>query len=224
MATHPADPQLNKDHVDELNRGARRRFHDWTGPDLLRLKTSFLLLHVALPMLVGGLIYVCWRDPGLTMFKWFRALGWEPTILQLRLAAAAGTAALPFWFVYSLPDGLWVYALTAFMGHVWSGSRASVSKIACLGAGPVLGAGSELGQLAHLVPGSFDWTDLVFYLAAGALAVFAVARSNSKRSFNEKSNAEDLAFINRVGNFPAVGLRQRVLNEQEQFQQERFQQ
>ncbi|MBC8029179.1 MAG: hypothetical protein H7Z16_03630 [Pyrinomonadaceae bacterium] len=186
---------------------------------MLRLKKSFLLLHVVLPMLVGGLIYVCWRDPGLTMFKWFRALGWEPIILQLRLAAAAGTTALPFWFVYSLPDGLWVYALTAFMGHVWSGSRASVSKIACLGVGPVLGAGSELGQLARLVPGSFDWTDLVFYLAAVALAFFAVARSNSKRSFNEKSNTEDLAFINRVGNFSAVGLRQRVLNEQERFQQ-----
>jgi len=186
---------------------------------LLRLKKSFLLVHVALPMLVGGLIYICWRDPGLAMFKWFRALGLEPMILQLRLATAVGTTALPFWFVYSLPDGLWVYALTAFMGHVWSGSRWSVFKIACLAAGPVLGAGSELGQLARLVPGSFDWTDLVFYLTAATLAFFAVARSNSKRSFNEKSDAEDFAFINRFGNFPAVGLRQRVPSKEERFQQ-----
>ena len=123
------------------------------------------------------------------MFQWFRALGGEPIILQWRVAAAAATTALPLWFVYSLPDGLWVYALTAFMGHVRSGSRAGFSKVAFLGAGPALGAGSELGQLAGLVPGSFDWTDLVFYLAAGALALYAVARSNSKRSCNENSNA-----------------------------------
>lgn len=186
-------------------------------PDLFRLKKSFLLLHVVLPILVGGLIYVCWRDPGLLMFKWFRALGCEPLILQLRLATTATTAALPFWFVYSLPDGLWVYALTAFMGHVWSESRASILKIACLAAGPVLGAGSELGQLARLVPGSFDWTDFVFYLSAGALAFFAVSRSNSKRSFNEQSIKEDLTLINRAGNFSVAGFRQRVLDEQERF-------
>jgi hypothetical protein len=182
---------------------------------LLRIRKSFLLLHVALPILAGGLIYVCWRDPNLMMFRWFRALGWEPIVLQLRRATAAGMTTLPFWFVYSLPDGLWVYALTAFMGHVWSGSRARVVRIAFLGAGPVLGAGSELGQLARLVPGSFDWTDLVFYLAAGALAFLAVARSNSKRRVNEKPNAKDLAFISRVGSLSAVGVRQRVPIKQE---------
>jgi len=190
-----------------------------TWVDLFSIRKSFMLLHVALPMLAGGLIYVCWRDPGLMMFKWFRALGWEPIILQLRLATAAGTTTLPFWFVYSLPDGLWVYALSAFMGHVWSGSRATIVRFAFLSAGPVLGVGSELGQLARLVPGSFDWTDLVFYLAAGALAFLAVARSNSKRRVNEKSNAKDPAFISRVGSFSTVGLRQRVPNKQERFQQ-----
>ncbi|HXM36155.1 MAG TPA: hypothetical protein VN920_13265 [Pyrinomonadaceae bacterium] len=180
---------------------------------MFRLKKSFLLLHCALPLLFGGLIYVCWRDPGLLMFKWFRALGCEPLILQLRLATAATRPALPFWFVYSLPDGLWAYALTAFMAHVWSGSRASFLKLACLSAGPVLGAGSELGQLAHLVPGSFDWTDFVFYLLAGALALLAVSRSNSRRSINEQSNQENVAFADRAGSFSAAGIRQRVLDQ-----------
>ncbi len=165
-----------------------------------------MLLHVALPMLAGGLIYVCWRDPELMMFRWFRVLGLEATIQQVRLGVPA-VAAMPSWFVYSLPDGLWVYALSAFMGHVWSGSRTSVVRIMFLGAGPVLGVGSELGQMAHLVPGSFDWTDIVFYLAAGAFAFLAVVRSNSKRSLNEKSNAEDPAIVSRAGNFSVVRVR-----------------
>ena len=177
------------------------------------MKARLLVLHVILPITIGGLIYVCWRDPGLLMFKWFRALGFEPLILQLRLATAAIRPALPFWFVYSLPDGLWVYALSAFMALVWSGSRPSILKIACLLAGPVLGAGSELGQLARIVPGSFDWTDFLFYLSAGALAFFAVSRLHSKRSINEQSNREDFSFINRAGSISAAGFRQRVLDE-----------
>ncbi|HVS80924.1 MAG TPA: hypothetical protein VHE60_04260 [Pyrinomonadaceae bacterium] len=44
----------------------------------MRIKLSFLSLHVLLPILIGGLVYICWRDPALLMFKWFRVLGVEP--------------------------------------------------------------------------------------------------------------------------------------------------
>jgi len=181
--------------------------------DVVGLKKSFLLVHVALPLLLGGLIYLCWRDSGLLMFKWFRALDGESLIISLRQLTAPARPFLPSWLVYSLPDGLWVYALTAFMGHVWLGSRSSVLKFVCLAAGPVLGAGSELGQLAHLVPGSFDWADLGFYIFAAAFAFFAASRSNTTRSINEQSNKENFTFVSRIGNFFAAGIRQRVLDE-----------
>jgi hypothetical protein len=180
---------------------------------LLRLKKSFLAVHVVLPILLGGLIYLCWRDPDLLMFKWFRGLRLEPTILQLRLVTASVRPALPFWFVYSLPDGLWVYALTSFMAHIWTGSRLSFLKIFCLSAGPVLGAGSELGQGARLVPGSFDWTDFVFYITAAAIAFFVAHWSNPKRSTNEHRIKEDFAFAGRARSFSFAGFRQRVFDE-----------
>ena len=179
-----------------------------TEPPTMRTRLSFLTLHVVLPIIAGGLVYICWRDPALLMFKWFRVLGVEPHILQLRLITVSARPSLPYWFVYSLPDGLWVYALTAFMAHVWSGSPASVIKTGWLSLGLLLGAGSELGQLAGIVPGSFDWTDFVFYVVAAAIPFLAASRSNFRRSINEQSTKEGFAFTNGTGNLPAVGLRQ----------------
>jgi hypothetical protein len=61
----------------------------------MRIKLSFLTLHVLLPILIGGLVYICWRDPALLMFKWFRVLGVEPLVLQLRLATTSARQSLP---------------------------------------------------------------------------------------------------------------------------------
>src|SRR2546426_12239954 len=113
----------------------------------MRIKPTSVALHILLPILIGGLIYICWRDPALLMFKRFRILGLEPLLFQLRIAAAPIQHSLPHWFVYSLPDGLWVYVLTGFMAHSWSGTRLSLGKTFWLSLGLVLGARSNLGQL-----------------------------------------------------------------------------
>jgi hypothetical protein len=52
--------------------------------------------------------------------------------------------------------------------------------------GLLLGAGSELGQLAGYVPGRFDMFDFVFCVCAAGLAVlFTSKRFSFKRSMNE---------------------------------------
>ena len=176
----------------------------------MRVKLSHLTLHVALPIIIGGLVYVCWRDPGLVMFKWFRALGVEPLVVQLRLATATAGPRLPYWFVYSLPDGVWVYALTAFMAHVWSGSPSSVIKTGWLSLGLLLGAGSELGQLIRFVPGTFDATDFVFYVFAFAIALLVSYALNRKRSLDESTDQKKPALAGGIGRTARVRLWQRV--------------
>ena len=173
----------------------------------MRIKLSFVTLHVLLPILIGGLVYICWRDPALLMFKWFRVLGVEPLVLQLRLATTSARQSLPDWFVYSLPDGLWVYALTAFMTRVWSGSPSSPVKTGWLSVGLLLGAGSELGQLAGVVPGTFDLTDFLFYLFAAAIAFLIASKLNRKRSLNESATEKNFAFAGRVRSLSTAGIR-----------------
>ena len=142
----------------------------------MRRRLFFLSIHVLLPLVVGGLVYVCWRDPNLLMFKWFGALGLEPAIQSLRIGTSAAQTAVPHWAIYSLPDGLWVYALTALMIHLWRDVHSLPLKIAWLSMGMLLGAGSELGQLAGVLPGAFDPMDLLVCLAAPAAALLFTSR------------------------------------------------
>jgi len=142
----------------------------------MKTKLTGFFLHVSLPIVFGGLIYVCWRDPNLLMFKWFHAVGLESLILQLRLATSPTKAALPFWFIYSLPDGLWVYALTAFMILLWRDVRSLPIKMFWLSLGLLLGAGSELGQLVGIVPGVFDKAVLAVCVIALVAAFLLTSR------------------------------------------------
>lgn len=142
----------------------------------MRRKLFFLSIHVLLPLVAGGLVYICWRDPNLLMFKWFGALGLEPSIESLRIATSAAQTAVPHWLIYSLPDGLWVYALTALMVLLWRGTDTLPVKMFWLSMGLLLGAGSELGQLAGVLPGAFDPIDLLVCLVAPAAALLLTSR------------------------------------------------
>jgi hypothetical protein len=146
---------------------------------MTRKRVLFLVLHVLAPVIAGGLIYVRWRDANLLMFRWFRVLRLETVVAWLRTGAAEPTG-WSFWLAYSLPDGLWVYALTALMIFLWRDARSPMKFLwPCLGL--LLGAGSELGQLAGIIPGSFDVIDLVVCLfAAGAAVVLTSRRFNAR--------------------------------------------
>jgi hypothetical protein len=154
----------------------------------VRRKLLFFSIHVMLPLLVGGVVYICWRAPNLLMFRWFAELGLGPAIDWLRVGTASAQTALPHWFVYSLPDGLWVYALTALMMLLWRGVHSLPLKIFWLSLGALIGVGSELAQLAGILPGAFDAVDLLVCLVAPAAAlVFTSAGIVLNRSCNETS-------------------------------------
>ena len=151
----------------------------------MRSRVVFVLLHIFLPLLVGGLIYACWRDYTLPMFRWFELIGVGPVVQQLRVTTMPLQAGLPSWVEYSLPDAMWVYALTAFMALVWKGTNFRV-RVIWISAGLLLGAGSELGQLAGYVPGSFDASDFFLCVfAAGLALVLTSDRISFKRSMND---------------------------------------
>lgn len=139
---------------------------------MTRQKLHFTL-HVIVPITSGGLIYICWRQPVLLMFGWLREVGLEPLTSDIRDLATPAGNFLPPWFVYSLPDGLWVYALTAFMILIWSSIDSFGSKVLWLALGFILGVGSELGQLTGIVPGNFDYLDLVV-VAVAPIAAFVL--------------------------------------------------
>ncbi len=145
-----------------------------TSSTLPRLNAGYLLAQVALPLIVGGGIYICWRVDHLFMFHWFDLMGLTTAVEATRAAAMPLRPHLPDWWLFSVPDGAWVYASVAFFGRLWRDGPLWAAA-AWTGIGPALAIGGELGQIPGWVPGTFDWVDVAWYVgAAGVALLFAI--------------------------------------------------
>jgi len=106
------------------------------------------IAHVVTPLLIGAWIYVAWRSPSLLVFDWLYLLHIDPTPIRASMA-------IPYIVEYCLPNGFWVYAGTSWMLLVWQHSTPWVYLYL------VLGTGMEFGQLIGIVPGTFEWLDIL---------------------------------------------------------------
>jgi len=125
--------------------------------------------HVVGPVVLGSAIYLVCRSPTLRVFDWVAQVGAARRIETMRAFAWPVAHSLPEWLRFSIPDGLWTYALTSAMGLVWSG-RHSAPAFGWMMVGIAFGAGGELGQAVGLVPGTFDLVDLAFVIFGFILA------------------------------------------------------
>ena len=82
------------------------------------IKKSQIYIHVVLPVLIGLFIYILFRPDRIIMFDWFALLGIAESISDLR-ENSPSNSKVPSWIIYNLPDGLWVYSLTALMLIIW---------------------------------------------------------------------------------------------------------
>ena len=82
------------------------------------MKKQLFFGHI-LTLLIGGLIYIAFRTDSLLMFKWFSALSLDNIINELRLTTMKLSPSLPNWFLYSLPDGLWIFSYVALIMTIW---------------------------------------------------------------------------------------------------------
>lgn len=78
-----------------------------------------LLLGHFLTLLAGGLIYIAFRTETLAMFKWFRIIHLDAPIEYLRVLTMDTKAFLPNWFLFSLPDGLWIFSYISLSLLIW---------------------------------------------------------------------------------------------------------
>lgn len=117
---------------------------------------------------LGGGIYVSFRPTSLNLFKWFDKIQATPLITQIRLFCK--DLPLPDFVVFALPDGLWIASYLLFIVAIWrSFCRWEFTFASFM---PIIGIISELGQFVNLVPGTFDWMDLVCYATPFIVYIF----------------------------------------------------
>jgi len=121
-----------------------------------------LIFHFFISIAIGAGIYLLFRPQTLLVFKWIKIFGIEE-ILFLRNVVDVNT---PKWFIYSLPDGLWVYGSTILMWAIWHDKFVFWLYI------PIICALlTEVLQMIGSICGTFCLIDVVFYLAGFLCAV-----------------------------------------------------
>ena len=128
-----------------------------TSQRIVKVLLSFTIL------IIGGLIYVGFRDKSLLMFSWFEQLGISGEVDAIR--GLLNSEGVYGWIKYSLPDGLWLFAYMFLVDAIWNGSRA-ISSYIFIYIMPVFALLSEFLQCFGLLPGVFDWIDVASYLFA----------------------------------------------------------
>jgi hypothetical protein len=134
---------------------------------------KWMILHVTFPLIVGGLIYICWRSQSMLMFSWFDALGFSDEVSTLRAATIDHKENFPDWFIFSVPDGAWVWSMTSCFTYLWKRVSSYESFFwICLPL--ILGLGGEFGQLIGFVPGTFDKMDILVMMVCAVLSHLTV--------------------------------------------------
>lgn len=129
----------------------------------------------AVPLILGGLIYILWRSPTLLMFHWFEAAGLSSYIEAARGVSKGLAAFLPVWVLYSLPDAAWTAAGVLLFAAIWSGSQHRVRHLWVF-LTPTLAIAGEFAQFFHIIPGTFDFADVLACILSTCLSLYIANR------------------------------------------------
>ena len=143
-------------------------------------KSTLVLIHVVLPLVLGATIYTLWRSSRLLVFRWYGVAGLSGWVSDGRILALPYRHVLPSWALYSLPDALWVYSFTSSLVLIWAVPTKASYYSLWIALPCLLALGGEFGQMLHLVPGTFDWSDVIVYVVAGVLGLVLPNAARSK--------------------------------------------
>ncbi len=136
------------------------------------LNYKYILLHVVGPLLFGILIYAVFRSVYVVD-------------MQNKIFPILTTSFIPNFFIYNLPDGLWLYALLSAINVIWGNSNLK-NKYIWFYIAILIAFLSEILQYFKLFAGTFDWLDILAYLFAITLVFFINFRKSKLQPTQSK--------------------------------------
>lgn len=132
-----------------------------------------LVLHIVLPIFIGSMIYILFREKTLLMFDWFSYLKLNFIIDFLRNNFYGYRTHVPKSILFSLPDALWVYSFTMFLS-IYFKNRILLSIIFI---GSII---TEISQLWFVV-GTFDIYDVIYMFALYLIAMYFIKKFEEEK-------------------------------------------
>lgn len=117
---------------------------------------------------IGIAIYSFFRKPPLLLNRLYEWLNLQNSIQAVRNNNS--NLNLPEWFLYGLPDLLWMFSFTLMILIIWNFKLDAHSLIWII-AVLCIGLAYELLQIIKITPGIFDFKDLGYILTGALLAL-----------------------------------------------------
>lgn len=133
---------------------ATRSTKDYSEFNIHRIVLGFILLSI------GGLIYLLFRPDSLVLFRFIDCINLSNFVAHIR--EFSSNASIPDFYIYALPDGLWITSYILIMTGIWT--FPDVKQIAFCSLLPAIGLITEVGQYLRLVKGTPDYADAICYI------------------------------------------------------------
>ena len=127
----------------------------------LNARRNLAILLIFAALFVGLQIYFTGRQTDLPLHHWTAGI---------HLPVFMNAEVLPDWYIYSMPDALWMLALTLSILLIWE-FRWSMESLFWYVLAVTVGIAFEIAQVFGLIPGTFDLIDLAFVVTAGLLPI-----------------------------------------------------
>jgi hypothetical protein len=119
-------------------------------------------------LLAGAAIYFSTRSENILLNQWLAHIA-DGKGLQF-FQGLISNVWVPDWILYSLPDALWMMALTLFILMIWD-FKIHRRSLAWLTLAVVAGTGLEVLQGLHWMRGTFDVVDLLLIFLAASIPI-----------------------------------------------------
>ena len=123
-----------------------------------------------LSILFGGVIYIAFRSSSIILFKWIDYIVLIDPVENLRIVTLPYKEYLPDWFLYSLPDGLWMFSYSCIVLVIWERKITKYSLLWLLSL-PMISILFEVLQYYDYFNGTFDIIDIIFYIFGSLLPI-----------------------------------------------------
>ena len=134
-----------------------------------------VILHIVLPIFIGSMIYILFREKNLLMFEWFSYFKLDFIIDFLRNNFYEYRTYIPKSVLFSLPDALWVYSFTMFLS-IYFKNKIILSAIFV---GSII---TEILQLWFVV-GTFDIYDVIYMFALYLIAMYFIKKFEEEKEW-----------------------------------------
>lgn len=106
-------------------------------------------------------IYLCFCSTDLLFYDLFCIDAEAEWIQSIR--SIFSNTQVPVWFKHNLPDALWFMSFLLIMEVIWSSSENCYKNIFIYSLF-LMAILAEFFQYYHLIPGTGDWMDVIYYL------------------------------------------------------------